>query len=390
MTLKSEAEALLDEFIAVRRHLHQIPELGNEEYETSDYIQKYLTSINIPSTRVLTTGVIGTIQGKKNGINRTIALRSDIDALPVEEKTGLTYASTHPGKMHACGHDMHMASLLFAAKLLKMHEDDFSGTVKLIFQMDEEGEGGAERLIQEGVLDDVDAVYGLHVNPALPAGVIGIRYGRFYASAGKFDITVHGKGTHGAEPENGIDALYGAAVLAEKLKELTGEYDFEGEKVRAVVSVGSFHAGTVRNIIPDTAELSGIVRTPGVDFREVMKQKIEEVIQLTEEKTAVNIDMNFVNGYPGVVNHDRETALAEKCAGEILGEDSVVILNEPTMTTEDFGYYLLKRPGCFYHVGVDCEYPLHSPYFNPDERGILSAALMHASIVLKENGGETL
>ncbi len=367
-----EAQQLQEELVTIRRDIHMHPEQGNREFRTSAFIEQYLNDLGIETERMLDTAVIGTLKGAQDG--KTAAIRSDMDALPVTEKTGLPFASVNEGTMHACGPDMHAAALLGAAKLLSRHRDELSGTVKFFFQPDEEEDGGAQRMIAAGALNGVDAVFGAHVNPELPAGTVGIRYGKFYASAMKFDVTVHGRGTHGAEPENGIDPLYAAARMCAALKELTG--DFDGE--RAVVTVGALHCGTVRNIISDTASFIGIIRVLGADSKAKMKTIFLETIRKIEEETGAEAEVNLVEGYIGIVNHDRETAHAETCARQLLGSDRVIRIEKPTMTTEDFGYFIEHTPGCFYHFGVNCPYPLHSPHFDPDESGLASAAAFHA------------
>ena len=373
--LLKEAEAVRGAMIALRREFHSHPEVGNSEFLTTETLQSYLQSLGIEVLRPLPTGLIGILKGGKPG--GTVMLRSDIDALPVQEKTGLTYASVNDGVMHACGHDIHMASLCGAAKLLSMHREELEGNVVFLLQPDEEQDGGAERMIAAGALDHVDAVFGAHINPSLPTGTIGVRYGKFYAAAAKFDVTVHGKGCHGAEPENGIDALYAAACMCARLKQLTKDYN----GTRAVVTVGSLHSGTVRNIINDTAVFNGIIRTFGTENREARKQDLLDIIHAVEQETGCTAEVTLVDGYPGVVNHDEETALVEKTALAMFGKEHVVTAEE-TMTTEDFGFYLLAKPGSFYHLGTTADAPLHSPYLAPDEDAIVKGAAFHAAVLM--------
>lgn len=363
-------------FIQLRRIIHQDPELGNQEVNTSKLISSFLQTCGIETTKILHTGVTGLLKGKYPG--RTVIIRADIDALPMQEESGVSFTSKNGCVMHACGHDMHVAMALGAAKILSEHSDLLHGNVLFVFQPDEEGEGGAERLIQEHILDHVDAVFGLHVNPELAAGKIGIKYGAAYAAAGKFDLTVEGKSAHAAEPGKGIDALNSAAEMALAIKKMCGTLD--GEKL--VATVGTFHAGKVRNILADHAEISGIVRTFGDERREKAHQDLIDIIQKTDLKNGTKTAIHWENGYCGVVNHDTETKIIESAAREQFPKD-VVILEEPTMTTEDFGFYLKERPGCFYQLGVESAYPLHSTKFNPKESAIASGIAMHCAVVEK-------
>lgn len=357
-----EAQADKAWITSVYEDLHAHPEPGNQEYRTTGKLVTLLEAMGLEVKRPYETGCIAELKGSGT---KTVAFRSDIDALPIREETGVSYASVND-YMHACGHDVHMSALLEAARLLSRHHRDLQGNIRFLFQMDEEGEGGAERLIRAGALDHVSEVYGCHINPSLPAGTIGIRYGRFYAAAMKFDIAVQGKSAHGAEPEKGIDALYAGSMLAMKLKELTGLY--KGN--RCVVTVGSFHAGKVRNILSDRAELSGIIRTPGLDLRAVLKQKFYETVEEVQEKTGTEISAHLAEGYPGVENEERCTAFVQQKAEEMLRKEHTALLEEPVMTTEDFGYYLQKVPGCFFHMGVGSAYPLHNSHMCPDERAL--------------------
>ena len=298
------------------------------------------------------------------------------------EEVPVPFASEVDGMMHACGHDIHTASLLGAAKLLSLHREAFSGTAVFIFQPDEEGDGGAQRILDTGILDElkVRSVYGAHGNPFLPPGTVGVKYGRFYAAACVYDVTVHGKGTHGAEPENGTDSLYAAARMCAALKEMTGVYHGE----RAVVTVGEFHAGTARNIISDHANFSGILRTAGLDLREEMEQKIRKTLDQIADEAHVTYDLRMQNGYVGVTNHDEQTRLVQDAASALLGADHVQVEQDATMTTEDFGFYLLKYPGAYYHIGIGSPYPLHSPKMCPDESALVTAAAVHAAVMTEE------
>lgn len=375
----AEAKKLEPKILAWRRDFHRHPEIGNREYRTTEKIKGILESLGIETRQVLKTGIIGVL---RNGEGPSVAFRADIDALPVTEEVPVPFASEVNGMMHACGHDMHMAALLGAAALLSSHREAFSGTAVFIFQPDEEGDGGAQRILDTGILDElhVRSVFGAHCNPSLAAGEIGVKYGRFYAAACMYDVTVHGRGTHGAEPENGTDSLYAAARMCAALKELTGVYNGE----RAVVTVGEFHAGTARNIISDHADFSGILRTAGLDLRAELEQKIKDILKQIADEVHVTCDLHMVNGYVGVTNHDEQTRLVQDAASAVLGADHVQVENDATMTTEDFGFYLLKYPGAYYHIGIGCPYPLHSPKMCPDESALAPAAAVHAAVMREE------
>lgn len=370
-----QAREIAPELIELRRAFHRHPELGNHEYQTAARIEAWLQSCGIPTKRILATAVVGTLTGGLPGA--TVALRADMDALPLQENTGADYASVIPGVMHACGHDVHMAAALGAAKLLAACREELPGTVLFLFQPDEEGSGGAQRMIDAGVLDDVDAVFGCHVSPDLPAGYVGVRYGKFYAASDTFCITLTGKSAHGAERENGVDALAAAAEMVTALLSLPKSFPQE----RSVVSVGTLHSGTAGNIISDRAELSGIIRTLGQENREAMRARFSRVIEALARRHGVGLDYELRRSYPGVVNDREMTRLVQDTASTLLGADRVRVIAEPTMTTEDFGYFLQKKPGSFYHVGAGCALPLHNTAFLPDEAAIITAAALHTAII---------
>lgn len=370
-----QAREIAPELIELRQAFHRHPELGNHEYQTAARIEAWLQTCGIPTKRILATAVVGTLTGGLPGA--TVALRADMDALPLQENTGADYASVIPGVMHACGHDVHMAAALGAAKLLAACREELPGTVLFLFQPDEEGSGGAQRMIDVGVLDDVDAVFGCHVSPDLPAGYVGVRYGKFYAASDTFCITLTGKSAHGAERENGVDALAAAAEMVTALLSLPKSFPQE----RSVVSVGTLHSGTAGNIISDRAELSGIIRTLGQENREAMRARFSRVIEALARRHGVGLDYELRRSYPGVVNDREMTRLVQDTASTLLGADRVRVIAEPTMTTEDFGYFLQKKPGSFYHVGAGCALPLHNTAFLPDEAAIITAAALHTAII---------
>lgn len=381
---RGEAEALLPELTALRRTFHQHPELGNQEFETASRIEACLEAWGISYRRLLGTAVVGELRGNRPG--RAVALRADMDALPVGESTGTPFTSQTPGVMHACGHDFHMAAVLGAARLLAAHREELPGTVKFFFQPDEEGSGGAERMISAGCMDTpaVEAVFGAHVCPDLPAGMVGVRFGKFYAASDTFTLTLLGKSAHGAEPEKGVDALAAAAELICALRALPGH--FPGE--RSVLSVGTLQAGSAINVIADRAVLSGILRTLGPDTRRAMKNLLRETVETVAKRWGVKAELTLRESYPGVVNTDAETELVLRTARSLLGQDRVVELTQPTMTTEDFGYFTQAAAGSFYHIGVGGESPLHNPCFLPDDALLADAAALHAAVVAARLAGK--
>lgn len=376
MDVWNEAQALGPWMTQVRRTLHRWPEPGNREFRTADLVERELTAMGLTPVRLLDTAVTAEISGPKPG--KTMALRADLDALPLTERTGLPYASENPGMMHACGHDLHTAALLGAAKLLCTHRDRLAGTVRLIFQPDEEGDGGAERLIRLGVMDGVDWVFGAHVRPELPVGTVAVRPGAFYAASNPFTITLKGTSAHGAEPQNGSDALLAACQLVTALQSLISRRTAPTEP--AVLTVGTLHAGTAGNVLAGEAVLTGMLRTFGEESRKRLTGAMEQMVRGVAQAMDVEADVQLHWGYPGVVNDPSAAALLERAARSL---PLTVTTQEPVMTTEDFGYYQQQAPGCFWHMGVGSQAPLHADTFNPDERALPMLAAVHVRAVLE-------
>lgn len=371
----SEAASLQSFLQAVRQTLHRAPELGNQEIRTSAYLRSILEPLGLTVENPFGTALCATLHGARPG--RIAALRADMDALAVTEATDAEFSSRTPGVMHACGHDIHMTAAVGAAMLLAAHRETLCGSVRFLFQPDEEGCGGAQRFVDAGCLRGVDAVFGAHVSPELPLGSVGIRYGKFYAASDTFSITVRGKSSHGAEPEKGIDALQAAAQLAVRLVSLRTALNGE----RCAVTVGTLQAGTAINVVADTAQLTGILRTLGPDSRALMRKLVTDAAAEIAAQTGTQIDVQLHASYPGVVNDDGASQLVYDTAVHLLGEPNVAVLQQPTLMTEDFGYYLSAARGCFYHVGAGCAAPLHSPQFLPDIRAAVTAAALHAAVL---------
>lgn len=365
-----------DEIVAIRRELHQCPEKGRNEYKTTEIIISYLEKWGISYERLVDTGVVATVRGMKDGI--TTALRADIDALGIIENTDVSFKSEN-GFMHACGHDIHTASLLGAAKIASENKDKLSGTVRFIFQPDEEGDGGAERLIAKGVMDGVDRVFGLHIRPEMKVGTVAVRYGKFYAASDIFEIDVIGKGGHCAEPHKNVDAIVIGAQIITALQTLVSRNVSPLDS--AVLTIGTANGGTFRNTVSGEFSITGVTRTLGKEMRMYLRQRIKDTAEGVAKAMGGEAVVRIIESYPGIVNDDSSAEYIEKIAREILGDKNTEILSLPFMTTEDFGYYLDEVRGCFYHIGCECEYPLHSDKFCPDERAVLTGMIMHSASI---------
>ena len=373
--------------VELRRAIHRHPEMGNAEFETSALVEKTLTDLGWEVARPVGTAVTATLRGLHPG--KTIAFRADMDALRIREATGLPFQSEVDGVMHACGHDIHTASLLGAAMLLAERRETLHGSVRLLFQPDEEGDGGAQRMIDAGCLDSVDAVFGAHVDPNLPAGAVGLKYGKMYAASDTFRVVIRGEGCHGASPHDGIDAIAIGAQVVTALQQIVGRRVAPTDS--AVVTVGKFHAGTQMNAICDEAVLEGILRTLGPDSRKRVKRLFFETVEGITAAMGGSAEIALHESYPGVVNHDAMVDFVRETAAQI--SVPVVLLDKPTMGTEDFGYLVQKVPGAFYWLGVRNEaigavHPIHSPKFIADEAAMENLIALHANIALRFLSGE--
>ena len=355
----------------VRETLHRHPELGNNEFFTSSYLEGELKALGLDVRRILDTALVAVLHGGKPGDK--VALRADMDALPVTEDTGCSFVSENKGVMHACGHDIHMTSALGAARLLSQRRNELNGDVVFLFQPNEEVSGGAQRMIDAGALEGVKAVFGGHVAPDLPVGTIGIKYGKFYAASSIFKVIFRGRSCHGATPEKGADALLTAAKAILGLKTI---YPSSGDK--AVISTGTLNAGTACNIIPEEAVIEGVIRTLGKNDKAEMEGKFKAVIDEACSEYGTSAEIIITGSYDGVVNTDAETYLMEKSARQVLGDANVTVLSEPTMVTEDFGFFVDECSGCFCHVGAGCTESLHSSHFLPDIKAAVYAAAVYA------------
>lgn len=386
--IKQQAAALLPELIDIRRHLHRHPELSMHEARTSNFIQLRLIEMGVPfETGMAKHGVVGLIKGKNPG-SRTIALRADMDALPITEQNEAAYCSENPGVMHACGHDVHMTSLLGASAILNELKDEFEGTIKLIFQPSEEKfPGGASMMIAEGVLENPrpEKMFGQHVLPTLEAGKVGFKAGKYMASTDEVYLTVKGRGGHGATPELNVDPVLIAAHILVALQQIVSRN--APPQLPAVLSFGRFIAEGQTNIIPNEVKLDGTLRTFDENWRAEAHMKITHMAQSIAESMGGSCDVFIDKGYPFLVNDAEVTEKARLAAIEYLGAEQVVDL-DLRMTAEDFAYYSQQLPVCFYRLGVRNEakgivHNLHTTRFDVDESSLETGAGLMAWLAVK-------
>jgi len=373
MNIDDKAKSFQNQIVKWRRDLHSIPELGFELKNTTKYICKVLEDLGVEHKRIANdTGITAIINGSKEG--KVIALRADMDAVKIKEETGLPYASTN-SNMHACGHDAHAAMMLGAAKILNELKDSLKGSVKLIFQPDEEGSKGAALMIKDGVLKNpkVNAVLGLHIgqiSKEVELGFIGVRIGELMASNDKFRIVVKGKGCHGAMPDTGVDSIWVASHIVIGIQSIVSR---ELNPINsAVITVGRFTSGTQYNIIPGLAEIEGTVRTCNSEDRKFILARIGEVAELISKSMRASCDYEVTLGSPVVKNNKEFTLKFVETAKKIVGEDKITFIEKPIMAGEDMGCYLNEVPGTFFFLGGFNEskgitYPHHNSKFDIDE-----------------------
>jgi amidohydrolase len=372
--IKELAAKYAEEFIEIRHYLHARPELSFKEFETSNYIQQKLSAWNIPYEVMATTGVVGIIKGK-NTDDKVIALRADMDALPITELNVIEYRSKNTGVMHACGHDVHTTCLLGAAKILNELKDEWAGNVKLIFQPGEEkNPGGASLMIKEGVLENPapDAIFALHVHPGLPVGKLSFRSGMVMASADEIYIIIKGKGGHAAAPHLTTDTILTASQLVVNLQQVVSRMNDPFNPT--VLSITSIQGGNTTNVIPSEVKLMGTFRAMNEDWRFKAHNLIKRICKNTAETAGVEIDVHIDIGYPFVTNDEQLTAMAKRKAAEFAGAENIEE-TEMRMGAEDFAFYSHQVPACFFRLGVGNKEKniisgVHTPTFNIDETAI--------------------
>ncbi len=389
MSPDSSVEQALSRVIDLRHRLHRIPELGYEEFQTAAMLRGELDALGIEHIDGVADAPTATIAWIGDTRKPCVALRADIDALPIVERTGLPYASTHDGRMHACGHDGHSATLMGVAGLLKSMGAELPVCVKLLWQPAEEGGGGAERLVEAGVLDGtigpkVSAIFGLHGWPGLKVGTVATKPGVLLAATDVFSATFTGRGCHGAYPHLGLDPIVTAAEAVLNLQQFVSrEFDPTDS---AVVTVGTFHAGTAVNVIPDVATIEGTARTINEPARKKIRAALERRCAGIAQANDCELRFDWIEGYPPTVNDPAMADYVARVAREALGSDNFYAVPKPSMGGEDFAYYLEKVPGCFFLVGVEpadknTYPPLHSDHYDFTDGALAVGMRMFVELV---------
>jgi len=378
--LKKDVEALNPQLIEWRRDFHRHPELANQERRTSSVVRAFLESLKIPVRPVAGTGLVGVLEGQAGG--KTVALRADMDALPLLEEGPKEYISQNAGATHACGHDGHMAILMGTAKVLAKRKRELKGKVVFLFQPSEERiPGGAKGMIEEGALEGVDAVFGLHLWQMLPTGKIASVPGPMMAAPDEFTIKIIGRGGHGSTPHLTVDPVLVASYLVINLQSVVSR---NVDPLRsAVLTVGAISGGTIYNIIPCDATLMGTVRTFDPQVQDLMERRIREVVAGTCATFGAACEIRYERGYPAVVNDPAMASVVHNVARKTLGEQSVINI-DPVMGGEDFAYFLKKAPGAFifFGMGDGTTYPHHHPGFDIDEKSLPQATLLMSTLAL--------
>jgi len=384
------AAEVFDATIQNRRHLHAHPELSYKEHETVAFVAAKLDELGISYQKMANTGLVALIKGEKPS-DEVVALRADMDALPIEEANEVPYKSTKPGVMHACGHDAHTASLLGTAAILQQMKSEFGGTVKLIFQPAEEVlPGGASLMIKEGVLDNPKpkAVFGQHVMPLIEAGKVGFRSGKYMASTDELYVTVKGKGGHGAQPQQNIDPVIITAHMLVALQQIVSRV--ADPKLPSVLSFGKVIANGATNVIPNEVKLEGTFRTLDEKWRDEAHTKMKKMAEGIAESMGGSCEFEIRKGYPFLVNEEKLTEQAKVYAQEYLGKENVIDL-DIWMAAEDFAYYSQVADACFYRLGTRNEArgitsSVHTPTFDIDEQAFAISTGLMAYLALKRLG----
>ena len=375
--IKDLAENLAPRLIEIRRHLHAHPELSGEEYQTSAYVAGVLSSCGLHVTEsVGKTGVIGELSGNETD-PRTLAIRTDMDALPIQEITNLEFASRNPGVMHACGHDVHTTLGLGTAMILSQLPEALPGNMRFLFQPAEEIAKGARWMVDDGAMAGVDAIFGVHVFPSIPAQTVGIRYGALTAAADDLEIIIQGESGHGARPHQAIDAIWIAAQVITTLQQAISRTQNSLHPV--VLTIGEIEGGRAPNVIADRVRMLGTVRSLHPDSHSNLPSWIENIVTNICQTYGAKCQVTYNRAVPSVQNDLQLTRLLESACREAWGNERVQILNEPSLGAEDFSVYLEKVPGCMFRLGVGISeqknYPLHHPRFEVDETAIITGVV---------------
>ena len=379
--IKENVDKIYDEMVKVRRTIHENPELGDEEFETSKLIKRFLTENGIEFFEVINTGVVATIYNdKENMENKTVATRADIDALPIFEENDVDYKSKNTGKMHACGHDAHTAIQLGVAKVLAENKDKWHGTARFFFQPAEETSGGSDRMIKAGALEfekekdrKIDAFFALHMAPEIELGKIGLKYGKAHASSARIHLTINGVSAHAALPYKGIDAILIGAKVMEYLQSIVSRRIDPREE--AVITIGAFNGGFADNVVCDKVEMKGTARTMSEETRTFIIETLKRDLPKFVEALGGIANVDIVRGYAPVINNDEMTERVENNIVDLYGKNALELIKQPRMDVEDVSYFLNEIPGCFFRLGTRVEekgliYDLHHPKFNIDEKSL--------------------
>ncbi len=376
--------------IELRRYFHMYPELGFEEYSTARKISDELEKLNIQHTLgVAGTGVVALIEGEDASVNECIAIRADMDALPLQDAKNSDYKSRHKNKMHACGHDAHMAMLLGLAKILKQEETNLKGSVKLIFQPAEETDGGALPMIKAGVLENpkVDKIFGIHVSSDLDVGKVALKYGQIYARSCNFDLHIKGVSAHGAHPEKGVDAVIVSTEIVSNIQKIISR-NINAEE-SCVITVGMINGGVQENVIAEKVNLKGTIRTLNKESMDYIKYKMDENIRHITQMHQASYSLTFKDGYEEAVNDKNTTDIVKKAGLNTVGLKNTIVYEKPSMGVEDMAYFLKEVPGCYFQIGVGKgsgkKLAHHSNTFDIDENGMKFGVEMYLNI-LKELG----
>lgn len=386
--IQAIATQLAPRFIEIRRHLHSSPELSGQEYQTAAYVAGVLSSCGLQVQELVgKTGVVAELAG--NGTDgRLLAIRTDMDALPIQEQTGLEFSSHNPGIMHACGHDVHTTVGLGTAMILSQLPEQM-GNVRFLFQPAEETAQGANWMVRDGVMEQVDSIFSVHVFPTIPGGSIGIRYGALTAAADDLELTIIGESGHGARPHEAIDAIWIAAQVVTTLQQAISRTQNPLRPV--VLTIGKIEGGRAPNVIADQVRMLGTVRSLHPETSAALPSWIEQVVASVCQTYGAKYDLKYKHGVPSVQNDPTLTQIVESAAQEALGSDRVQILLEPSLGAEDFSMYLAHAPGTMFRLGVGHadrpNYPLHHPQFSVNEEAIVTGITTMAYAVWKYWGG---
>jgi amidohydrolase len=379
--LKKDAEEIAGQVVEWRRDFHRNPEIAFQEKRTASVIRQYLENLKIPVTECAETGLKGVLQGNPGG--KTVALRADIDALPLKEEGDKEYISQNPEAAHCCGHDGHMAIVMGAVKLLSKRKSEFKGNVVFLFQPSEERiPGGAKRMIEEGALEGVDAIFGLHLWVPLPPGAVGVVKGPMMAQPDAFTIIIKGKGGHGSMPHQTVDSILVASQIVVNAQSIVSRNVDPLKPV--VVSFGTIEGGTIYNIIPGEVRLTGTVRSFESGIKDIAKKRIEEIAEGTAKAMGACVEFSYEEGYPPLVNDETMADFVLDVAKQTLGKDCVIDI-DPVMGGEDFAYFLEKVPGAFLFLGAGdgMDFPHHHPAFDIDEKALPLGVLLMTSLALE-------